>query len=75
MGRFYRFTFLCFLAWAAVSLVFLFSFIFCDDEGGHCPTWQKWVILVTFVAACGLLVLTVGAALVTLNVRTRRRRA
>ena len=71
MERLYRFTFLCFLAWAAVSLVFLFSFMFCDEE--NCPTWQRGVILVTFVAACGLLVLTVGAALVTLVVRVRRR--
>jgi hypothetical protein len=73
MERLYRFTFFSFLAWAAVALAFLFSFAFCDDEAGHCPTWQKWVILVTFVAACGLLVLTVGATLVTLIVRVRRR--
>jgi hypothetical protein len=69
-GRLHRFAFLCFLAWAAVSLVFLFSFGFCDEE--NCPTWQKWVILVTFVAACGLLLLTVGAGLAILVARARR---
>jgi uncharacterized protein (DUF983 family) len=73
MGRLYRFTFFSFLAWAAVSVAFLLFFGFCDEE--NCPTWQKWAIWVTFVAACGLLVLTVGAALVTLTVRFSRRRA
>jgi NADH:ubiquinone oxidoreductase subunit 6 (subunit J) len=71
MERLYRFTFLCFLAWAAVSLIFLFSFMFCDEE--NCSTWRTWLNGITFVAACGLLILTVGAVLVTLIVRVRRR--